>query len=300
MYVISGATGHTGSVIAEKLLAKGEKVRVLGRDVKKLDRFVRKGAEAFPANVEDAASLKKALAGAQAVYAMIPPSLAEPDPRGYQERVSNAFEAALREAGVRYAVMLSSIGADKSDKTGPILGLRNFEQKLGGIAGLNLMILRAAYFLENFLAQVQVIPMIGNMGGPLRAETKLSLIATQDIGARAADALLQKNWSGQQMQELLGAEDATCARVASVFGKAIGKPDLKYVPLPPEQMKPAMVKMGFSAAVVDQLLEMSESINNGHIVPLEKRSAKNTTPTTIEQFAAEVFAPAFRSRAAAA
>ncbi len=51
MYVILGASGHTGSIIADFLLSKGEKVRVLGRDPGRLERLVRNGAEALVANV---------------------------------------------------------------------------------------------------------------------------------------------------------------------------------------------------------------------------------------------------------
>ena len=47
MYVITGATGHTGNEVAEKLLAKGEQVRVVGRSAKRLEPFVKKGAEAL-------------------------------------------------------------------------------------------------------------------------------------------------------------------------------------------------------------------------------------------------------------
>jgi uncharacterized protein YbjT (DUF2867 family) len=300
MYVITGATGHTGSVVAERLLDKGEKVRVLGRDAKRLERFTRRGAEAFPVQLEDAASLKKAMAGAEAVYAMIPTAFSDPDPSGYQERVSDAFAATLRESGVRYAVILSSVGADKPEKTGPILGLRNLERKVNGIDGLNVLCLRPTYFLENYLAQVAVIPQIGSMGSALRPDLKMGVIATRDIGARAAEALLRKDFAGKHTQELLGAEDVTCAQIAAVVGKAIGKPDLKYAQLLPQQLKPAMMSMGMSAALVDQLLEMSASLNSEYIAPLEGRSARNTTPTTVEQFAAEVFAPAFKSRAAAA
>jgi hypothetical protein len=44
-YVILGATGNTGSIIADTLLLKGKKVRVVGRDAGRLQRFVRKGAD---------------------------------------------------------------------------------------------------------------------------------------------------------------------------------------------------------------------------------------------------------------
>jgi short subunit dehydrogenase-like uncharacterized protein len=53
-YVILGGGGNTGSIIATSLLSKGEKVRVLGRDAGRLQRFVRKGGEAFTADVSDA------------------------------------------------------------------------------------------------------------------------------------------------------------------------------------------------------------------------------------------------------
>ena len=67
---------------------------------------------------------------------------------------------------MQYAVILSSVGADKPEKTGPIVGLHNFEQKIGRIASLNALYLRAGYFLENLLAQVQVIQKFGAHGRP--------------------------------------------------------------------------------------------------------------------------------------
>ncbi len=154
MYVVIGATGNTGSVVAEKLLAKREKVRVVGRDERKLERFKQKGAEAFAGDVTDASAMARAFSGAEAAYVMVPPNLSSPNVRGYQERVNDALAAALEKNGVRYAVALSSFGADKSDRTGPVLGLHALEQKLEAIAGLNVVLLRAGYFMENILPQV--------------------------------------------------------------------------------------------------------------------------------------------------
>ena len=53
IYVILGASGNTGSIIAHSLLSKGQKVRVMGRDAARLQRFVRAGAQAFPADVSE-------------------------------------------------------------------------------------------------------------------------------------------------------------------------------------------------------------------------------------------------------
>jgi uncharacterized protein YbjT (DUF2867 family) len=81
MYVVLGATGNTGSVIATSLLLRGEKVRVVGRNACRLDRFVRKGAEAFTASVSDASALTRAFTGARVAYVMLPPSLTSADYR---------------------------------------------------------------------------------------------------------------------------------------------------------------------------------------------------------------------------
>ena len=300
MYAIIGATGNTGSVIAGKLLAHGEKVRVIGRDASRLERFVQKGAEPFAAHVSDAEALTKAFSGAKAVYLMIPPNPTSPNVREDQEQVSDALVAAVKNAGVKHAVLLSSIGADRSEKTGPVVGLHNFEQKLKGISALNAVYLRPGYFMENLLPQAGIIQAFGMTGGPLRNDLKVAMIATKDIGAAAAEILLKLDFSGKQVRELQGQRDLTYLEVASVIGKAIGKPGLGYMQFPAAQIKPAMTQMGMSSNMVDLILEMAESLNSGYMAPIEPRSAQNTTPTSIETFVAEHIAPKFAGKAAGA
>ena len=297
MFAITGASGNTGKVIAEKLLSKGAKVRVIGRDAKRLSRLVQEGAEAFVGDATDAAALTRAFEGARAVYAMLPPNLASPDVRGFQEKVGDALALAISKASVTHAVVLSSIGADKADRTGPVVGLHNLEQRLDGISGLNAIYLRAGYFMENLLPQVEVIRNYGIMGGPLRPDLSLPMIATRDIGATVAAILEKCDFSGKQARELLGQRDLDYREAASVIGKAIGKPDLAYVQLPAQQLKPALIQMGMSASMADVLLEMAEGLNTGHMVALEPRSAENTTPTPIESFVAEEFVPRFQAKA---
>ncbi len=69
MYVVTGATGNTGHVVANRLLDQGKKVRVIGRNRERLQPFVARGAEAFVADLSDQAAVKQAFAGADAVYA---------------------------------------------------------------------------------------------------------------------------------------------------------------------------------------------------------------------------------------
>src|SRR5258708_14510011 len=143
MYVILGATGNTGSIIANSLLSEGKKVRVVGRDAGRLNRFVRQGAEAFTASLSDAAALTIAFSGARAAYLMLPPAKSRED----QERDSDGIAKAVMESGLRYAVHLSSYGAQVPEGTGPVAGLHSSEQKLSAIGGLNVLPPRAADFL---------------------------------------------------------------------------------------------------------------------------------------------------------
>ena len=232
MYTILGATGNTGSVVARKLLDGGKKVRVVGRDSKKLAPFVSRGAEAFATDILDTDALSRAFAGAEAVYVLIPPDLKSPKYREHQEEVTDSIAKALKTAGVTHAVTLSSFGADKPEKTGPVVGLHNMETKLAGISGLNALHLRAGYFMENTLGQVGVIQGFGMMAGPVRADLLVPMIATKDIGAGAAEALVRLDFKGQQTRELLGQRDISYNEAARIIGAAIGKPGLAYVQLP--------------------------------------------------------------------
>lgn len=300
MYVVTGATGHTGKVAAERLLADGKKVRVVGRSAERLQPFAAKGAEPFVADVTDAAALTKAFSRAEAVYAMIPPNVSITDVRGYQDQVVSAITDALQKSGVKHVVTLSSFGADKLDKTGPVVGLHHLEENLTQLSGLNVLCLRAGYFMENTLGQVDIIHTFGMTAGPLRADLKLPLIATRDIGEAAAAALTKRDFSGHQTRELLGQRDLDYAEITAIIGKAVGKPELRYMQLPDAQLKPALLQMGMSPNFVDLLLEMSAALNSGHMRSLEKRSPQNTTPTSFETFVTEVFVPLYKQKSRAA
>jgi len=299
MYVVLGASGNTGHIVATNLLTNGKKVRVVGRNPAHLQPFAAKGAETFIADVTDAGALAKAFHQADSAYVMIPPNPTSNDPLGYSNRVSDAIASAVKNAGTKNVVALSSIGADKPTGTGPVVGLHNLEQKLNQIQTANVLYLRAGYFMENTLPQANAIRQMGSVAGPLRADLKVSMIATRDIGAVAADALLHPSFHGHQTRELLGQRDLTYTEVAAIIGKAIAKPDLKYVQVPDDQFRAVLVQIGMSEPFARLLLEMTASLNSGYMRNLEPRTPHNTTPTSYETFVAESFVPAYQQQLAA-
>jgi len=298
MYVVLGASGNTGHVVAKNLLARQQKVRVVGRNSAHLQPLAAQGAEVFVGDLSDPSAVTKAFHGADSAYVMIPPNPTSNDPLAYAERVSDAIAAAVKSAGIKNVVSLSSFGADKTSRTGPVLGLHHLEQKLNQIDSANVLHLRPGYFMENTLPQVGAIRMAGSVIGPLRPDLKLSMIATRDIGAAAADALLSLGFHGKQTHELLGQRDLDYTEIATIIGKAISKPNLGYVHAPDDQIRSAMVQMGMSDTFVGLILEMAASLNSGHMRPLEPRTSRNTTPTSFENFVAESFVPAYQQPAA--
>jgi len=296
MYVILGASGNTGSIIANFLLSKGEKVRVMGRDAGRLQRFVDKGAEAFTANVSDAVALAKAFRGARAAYLLLPPITSRED----QERESDAIAKAVKESGLRYAVYLSSYGAQVPEGTGPVAGLHSSEQKLNAISGLNVLHLRAAYFMENNLAAIGMIQGMGIFGHALLPDLKLPMIATPDVGDYAAQHLLDLDFSGKQTRELLGERDVSMAEVTAIIARGIGKPDIRYEQFPYNRMQQVLEKMGMPPKKAAVYIEMFKAMNAGVLAAQEPRSQENTTPTSFEKFVRDVFAPAYHGKAVTA
>ena len=299
MHVVLGATGHTGHIVAKNLLARGANVRVVGRNAERLQPFAAQGAEVFIGDVSDAPVLTKAFHQAESAYVMLPPNPTSSNFRAFQDRVSDAIATAVQNSGIKNVVSLSSIGADKASGTGPVVGLYNLEQRLNSIAGVNVLHLRAGYFMENTLPQVAVVRTLGSVVGPVRPDLKLPMIATRDIGDAAAEALLRLEFRGKQTRELLGQRDIDYLEVASIIGKAIGRPAGGYQQAPEDQIRPAMMQMGMSADLVGLILEMASALNSGYMKALEPRSAGNTTPTPFETFVEEEFAPAYREQMAA-
>jgi uncharacterized protein YbjT (DUF2867 family) len=194
-------------------------------------------------------------------------------------------------------VHLSSVGAEQDAGTGPILGLHDNERRLREVAK-NLVQLRPGYFMENTLGQLPSILQAGQMYTTFAGDTRFPMIATRDIGERAAELLARRDWSGEVVVELQGAGEVSYDDVARVLSEVLGKP-ITHVTVSPEQLKEALTAMGASAQIAAAFAEMTASVESGHIHFHEDRSDANTTPTTYPVFAQQVFKPALQAAQAA-
>jgi uncharacterized protein YbjT (DUF2867 family) len=123
------------------------------------------------------------------------------------------------------------------------------------------------------------------------------MVATKDIADAASRLLLEGTYTGHAVRYLLGPRDLTMSEAARILGVAIGKPDLRYVQFPEEEARKAMAGMGMSGSAIDAMLEMDRGLNAGRIRPSRERNAESTTPTSLEEFAKNIFSAAYRAAA---
>jgi uncharacterized protein YbjT (DUF2867 family) len=260
MFAITGVTGNTGAVVAETLLAAGKPVRVIVRDAAKGAPWRARGAEVAVAALEDTAALTAALRGVEGAYVLLPPRLGSADPIGENRAVADSIAAAAAAAKLPHAVLLSSIGAQHADGTGPIKTLHHAERVIGAVTALTAV--RAAYFVENWAASLGALPQ-----GILPTFTPTSLafpmVATRDIGRVAAAALVEGG-RGRRVIELAGPRDASPAEVAAVLAQLTSK-RVTATDAPLEAVVPTFTSFGISAPVAELYREMYAGIIAGKV-----------------------------------
>jgi uncharacterized protein YbjT (DUF2867 family) len=287
MIVVTGASGNIGSKVIANLLLLGERVRCVARNADKLKEPADKGAEIAAFSLEDTAALTRAFDGADSIFAMIPPGYSAPDFRAYQNMIGASIAEAIGKSGAKYIVNLSSQGAHLPDKTGLIKGLHDQEERLNKLPGVNILHMRPTYFMENLLANIDMIKKKNMMGSALRGDLRMPMIATRDIAKFTAKRLLKKDFSGISVKDLLGERDISMNEAAAIIAKKTRRPDLKYVQFSYEDTERALAGMGFSVDVAGLFIEMSRAINEQLIMDTP-RTIENTTETSFEEFA-EIF-----------
>lgn len=264
MYVIFGATGQTGSAVADTLLEQKLPVRVVLRSDKAADAWRGKGADVALAEVSDAEAMTNAMRSADAVYAMNPPAYNVADMFALAREIGERYVAAVKHSGARKVVLLSSIGSQHAEGTGNILTNHILEQIFSDLEA-PVAFLRAAGFMENWSSVAKVAAEQGvlpSFYAPL--DRKLPMVCAADIGRAAAEAMTE-DWTGKRIIELHGAADYSPNDVAAAFAAALQR-DVQAIAVPESDWQTTISSFGFSPAPVNSYSEMMRGINSGHIV----------------------------------
>jgi uncharacterized protein YbjT (DUF2867 family) len=278
MYVVFGASGNTGKVVADTLLSQNKPVRVVVRDEAKGAAWKAKGAEVAVARVEDAAATANALRGATGAYLLLPPDYASNDNIGDKKKQIGTLVDAITASGIKHIVLLSSVGAQHADGTGPIKSLFEAERRFNAIAGLAVTSLRAPYFMENFASSLGPVQSDGVLYAMF--EKKIPMIATKDIGLAAAK-LLVEGATKSDVVELHGPALYNPTDAAALLAKILSR-DVNVFLVPAAGRVPALTGAGLTPDLAALFAEMNAGVDAG-LVAFEGGTREAKGATTLDQ-----------------
>jgi len=286
-YVVTGSLGNISKPLAERLVAAGHSVTVVSSKAEKTAQIEALGARAAIGSVEDVGFLTKTFKGADAVYTMVPPNFGASNWKKYIGGIGENYAAAIKAAGVKNVVNLSSIGAHMSEGCGPVSGLYFVEKALNGLEGVNVKHLRAGFFYTNFLGNIGMIKNMGIIGSNYGEGAKLTLVHPSDIAEAAAIDLLGLSFKGKNIGYVVSDEKTTHA-VAAILGKAIGKPDLTWINFSDEDLESGLLQAGLPQEVAKNYAEMGTAMRSGKMTA-EYIASRHTVfgKTKLESFGPE-------------
>jgi uncharacterized protein YbjT (DUF2867 family) len=288
MIAVMGASGNVGSKVTDLLLQGRQDVRVFGRSAERLEPFGRGGAELVVGDAINLDDLQVLFKGAVAALVVLPDNMADPHYVSNRSEMSRAITQALRDEHVGHVVMASSIGADRDEGVGPVAGLHEIEELLFGLEDASVLSLRAAWHMENLLANIPMIQEQKINGSAIKGDHAFPMIATVDIADKAAQHLIQRDFTGHTVETILGPADVSMNEATRTLGAALGIPDLTYVEFPPEGVKAALQGIGMSEEFASLLVESQIAINEDRVLEGVERTAETITPTRLEEFLSRV------------
>jgi uncharacterized protein YbjT (DUF2867 family) len=294
---ITTPSGHIGSKLADLLLSSGgAQVTVLARTPSKVEHLAARGARVVAGDQLDPAAVDKAVDGAEVLFWLTATDYTAVNVRARYNQFADAASGALRRHPQLRIVHLSSVGAQLPDRTGPIKGLYDTEQKLIA-AGKDVIHLRANYFMENVLSSLPTIASDGAIYAAMPGSTTSEQVATADIAEAAAHYLL-RGPRGHHAVDVFGPESISFDQVAATVGGAIGKP-VRHLQIPPDALKAALTSAGLSADLAAELVEMQQAMSDGLLRELVG-DLRWKGKVTFAKFAQEEIKPAYRQATAVA
>lgn len=259
--IITGSTGNISKPLTSMLVEAGYNVGVITSSKEKTQEIETLDAKPLVGSVLDSGFLQGAFQGADVIYTMIPPNMAAEDWKTFIYGVGDAYKQAIKAAGVKKVVNLSSIGAHLP--TGGGLSSLYFyvEQELNKLEDVAVMHLRPGSFYFNFFGNIQMIKHMGVIGNNYTAGL-LPLTHPLDISKAAFEEITALNFNGKRVRYVVSDELSTNA-IAKELGEAIGKPDLQWVKFRDEDALNGMIQAGLTKDVAGKLVEMGQAVESG-------------------------------------
>ncbi|HEY2580462.1 MAG TPA: NmrA family NAD(P)-binding protein [Mucilaginibacter sp.] len=263
--IVTGSLGHISKPLTEELVQKGHSVTVISSKPEKQKDIEAIGATATIGSIDDVNFLTSTFAGADAVYCMEPPAGMfdqNIDVMEHTRKQGENYAQAIRQSGVKRVVHLSSIGAH-TDKGNGILAFHyNVEQIINKLpVDVAITFMRPVGFYYNLLAFINTIKTQGAIVSNYGGDIKEPWVSPIDIATAIAKEIVTP-LNGRKIQ-YVASDELTCNEVASILGKAINKPDLKWVTIPDEQLLNGLLTAGMNPSFAAGFVEMNAGRRNG-------------------------------------
>ena len=292
-YIITGSLGNISKPLTQKLVAAGHDVTVITTKADKKATIEALGAKAAIGSVEDVAFLTNVFKGADAVYAMVPPTFTATDWKGYIGQIGQNYADAIQAASVKKVVHLSSIGAHLAEGVGPVSGIHRSELALNKLEGVAIKHLRPGNFYTNFYSNISMIKGAGIIGGNYGENTSIVLVHPTDIATAAFEELTGLSFTGKTIRYVVS-DERTTTEIAKVLGSAVGKADLPWINFNDEDALAGAIGAGLPEEIAKNYIEMGASIRSGKMFEDYRKHPVTLSKTKLEDFAKE-FAVAYNA-----
>ncbi len=255
MFIILGASGHLGSVVAQTLIERNLPVTVVSRDPRKITVWQERGALGAVVDIHDSDALRRVFQNGTRAFLLNPPADIALDTDIEERATAASIAAALHGSGLEKVVLVSTFGAKPGDRLGDLSVLYDFEQN-ALTQGVPVTIQRGAYYFSNWDAQLAEAQS-GTLTTMLPPHRKIPMIAPDDLG-RAAAARLIEPWNGDTELHLVeGPERYSVTDVADTFARVLDRP-VEVKTVPPESWEAAYRALGFSVPAATAYARMTE------------------------------------------
>lgn len=258
---VTGSLGNISRALIPQLTANGHEVKVISSDPGKAVEIEKLKAIPLIGSVEDIDFVESAFSESDAVYLMIPPNFSTPDYKAFTINVGKNYAAVIKQTGIERVVNLSSSGSALAGKA-PLTHYQNMEVWLDELAGLHVTHLRPGGFYSNFYGAIGMIKHQGIIGNNFGDDVEMIMSHPADIADAAFEAF-NSPLKGKQIRYIVS-DRKSGKEVAEILGAAVGKPELKWIQFPDEQLLNALIQNGFSQdAAQHYIVDMGIAIREG-------------------------------------
>ncbi len=292
--VVTGSLGHISKPLTIELVQKKHTVTVISNNPERQKEIEALGAKAAIGTIDNVEFLSSAFKGADAVYCMLPPGSffdKNFDLMAYASNAANNYANAVKQAGVKRMVFLSSIGAHMEKGNGILAFYYQVENILKSLPlDIAIRFMRPVSFYYNLLGFINTIKTQGVIATNYGGGNKKPWVSPLDIASAIAEEIITP-FEGRKIR-YVASDEISCDEAASILGAAIGKPDLKWILITDEQQLNGMIAAGMNPQMAAGLVEMNACSNSGKLYEDYYRNKPTLSKIKLRDYAKE-FAVAF-------